>query len=269
MNREPAVLLLLDELVGAPVPDLDRAGPVLPGRDLALEVAVVERVILDVHRQVPLAERERDALRHRPAQEHPVPLEAEVVVEAAGGVALDDEAERVARLAAERLGRALRIALLAVRVERHHCMIAHHELTATGSCGGHKPRLERIGLLLARPLDVRLRARSQRFGRVELKSGRVGAPEYAPDPRARADHGREAKRDEVRLNAGAAGVAARRRHGSVLPVLRCSLGKLAGGERLHDRTVAPPSLIRALRAERRADGSDEKPTASRPVSGST
>ena len=97
-DREAAVLLLLDELVGAAVPDLDRAGAVLPRRDLALEVAVVERVILDVHRQVPLAERERHALRHRPAQEHPVPLEAEVVVEAARGVALDDEAERVARL---------------------------------------------------------------------------------------------------------------------------------------------------------------------------
>ena len=126
MNREPAVLLLLDELVGSPVPDLDRAGAVLPGRDLALEVAVVERVILDVHRQVPLAERERDALRHRPAQEHPVPLEAEVVVEAAGGVALDDEAERVARLASPN-GSGVRfgIALLAIGVERHRCMIAH------------------------------------------------------------------------------------------------------------------------------------------------
>ena len=46
-------------------------------------------------------------------------------MEAARGVALDDEAERVAaRLAAERLGRALRIALLAVRLERHPCIIA-------------------------------------------------------------------------------------------------------------------------------------------------
>jgi hypothetical protein len=40
-------------------------------------------------------------------------------------MALDDEAECVARLATEWLGRALGIALLAVRVERHHCMIAH------------------------------------------------------------------------------------------------------------------------------------------------
>ena len=73
-------------------------------------------------------------------------------MEAAGGVALDNEAERVARLASEWLGRALGIALLAVGVERHHCMMAHHELTATGWRRGLKPRLYRIRLLLARPL---------------------------------------------------------------------------------------------------------------------
>ena len=58
-HREPAVFLLLDELVGAAVPDLDRAAAVLPGGDLALEVGVVERVVLDVHGQVPLARYER------------------------------------------------------------------------------------------------------------------------------------------------------------------------------------------------------------------
>ncbi len=55
VHREPAVLLLLDELVGAPIPDLDGAGAVLARRDLALEIAVVERVVLDVHREVPLS----------------------------------------------------------------------------------------------------------------------------------------------------------------------------------------------------------------------
>src|SRR6185437_7046035 len=48
-NGELAVLLLLDELVGSPVPDLARSRPVLPGRNLALEARVVERMILDVH----------------------------------------------------------------------------------------------------------------------------------------------------------------------------------------------------------------------------
>ena len=90
-HGEAAVLLLLDQLVGAAVPDLDRAGAVLPGRDLALEVRVVERVVLDVHGQVPLARLERHALGHGPAREHTVALEPEVVVQPAGGVALHDE----------------------------------------------------------------------------------------------------------------------------------------------------------------------------------
>src|SRR6266508_6333648 len=45
-DRKPAVLLLLDQLVGAFVPDLDLAGAVLALRDLAFEAGVVEGVIL-------------------------------------------------------------------------------------------------------------------------------------------------------------------------------------------------------------------------------
>ena len=93
-DREAAVPLLLEQLVGAAVPDLDRAGAVLARRDLALEVAVVERVVLDVHGEVPLAGLERHALRHGPARERAVPLEPEVVVEPAGVVALDHEERR-------------------------------------------------------------------------------------------------------------------------------------------------------------------------------
>src|SRR5207244_6623676 len=67
-DGEAAVLLLLQELVGAAVPDLDRAGAVLAFRDLALEARVVERVVLDVNGERPLAGLERHALRHRPAR---------------------------------------------------------------------------------------------------------------------------------------------------------------------------------------------------------
>ena len=73
------------------VPDLDRPGPVLTRRDLALEGGVVERVVLDVHGEVALPGLERDPLRHRPARERAVALEAEVVVEPARVVALNDE----------------------------------------------------------------------------------------------------------------------------------------------------------------------------------
>src|SRR5204863_8726537 len=90
-NGEAAVLLLLDELVGALVPDLDRAGAVLPLRDLPLEAGVVERVVLDVDGERPLPRLERNPLRHRPARERAVALEAEVVVEPPRVVTLDDE----------------------------------------------------------------------------------------------------------------------------------------------------------------------------------
>jgi hypothetical protein len=48
-------------------------------------------VVLDVDGEVLLARLERDALRHGPARERAVPLEAEVVVQPARVVALDDE----------------------------------------------------------------------------------------------------------------------------------------------------------------------------------
>src|SRR5213078_4127124 len=90
-DGQPPVTLLLDQLVGARVPDLDRAGAVLALWDLTFEAAVVERVILDVHGQVALARLERDALRDRPARERAVALEAEVVVQPASVVALHHE----------------------------------------------------------------------------------------------------------------------------------------------------------------------------------
>src|SRR5439155_11114070 len=54
-NRQSAVLLLLDELVRAPIPDLDGSGAVLAFRDLALELRILERMVLDVDGEAPLA----------------------------------------------------------------------------------------------------------------------------------------------------------------------------------------------------------------------
>src|SRR6185503_4745001 len=68
-EREAAVALLLEELVRPAVPDLDGAGAVLTLRDLALERAVVERVIFDMHREMPLACAKWQALGHGPARE--------------------------------------------------------------------------------------------------------------------------------------------------------------------------------------------------------
>src|SRR4029079_417886 len=90
-NREPAVPLLLDELVRAVIPDLDGACAVVALRDLALELRVLDRVVLDVDGEVLRARLEGDALGDGPRGEGAVALEPEVVVEPPRVVALDDE----------------------------------------------------------------------------------------------------------------------------------------------------------------------------------
>src|SRR4029077_7980145 len=99
-DGQPAVLLLLQELVGSAVPDLDSPGAVLALRDLAREGRVVERVILDVNGQRSLSRFEGHALRHGPAGERALALEAEVVMKAARVVALDHEDRLLAALLA-------------------------------------------------------------------------------------------------------------------------------------------------------------------------
>jgi hypothetical protein len=47
-HREAAVALLLEQLVRAAIPDLDRARAVVPFRDLTLEASVLERMVLDM-----------------------------------------------------------------------------------------------------------------------------------------------------------------------------------------------------------------------------
>ena len=96
-HREPAVSLLLEQLVGAAVPDLDGACSVLAGRDHTFEIGVVERVILDVDGEMPLPFAKRDALRNRPARQSAVAFEPKVVVEPPRIVSLNDEAELVPR----------------------------------------------------------------------------------------------------------------------------------------------------------------------------
>ena len=96
-HREATVALLLDELVGARVPDLDGACSVLALGDLALERRVVERMVLDVNREVLLSRFKRHALWNRPARQRAVALEAEVVVEPPRVVPLDDEDGRALR----------------------------------------------------------------------------------------------------------------------------------------------------------------------------
>src|SRR5690606_21196612 len=68
---EPRVRIA-DRLPGAAVPHEDAAATVLAGRDHAFEVGVLERVVLGLGRQPPLARHQARTLRHRPALEHAV-----------------------------------------------------------------------------------------------------------------------------------------------------------------------------------------------------
>jgi hypothetical protein len=86
----------LVDLVGAGVPDLHRPGAVAPSRDRAVEVEVLQRVVLGADRHPVVVRVERDAARQRPRGERALALEAQVPVQARGTVLLDRKAGRFA-----------------------------------------------------------------------------------------------------------------------------------------------------------------------------
>ena len=78
-------------VTGTLIPDGHRPGPLLPFRDGARERRIGQRVVLDLDRQAPFRRVRRGALGHRPALEHAVRLQAEIVMESAGVVLLHDK----------------------------------------------------------------------------------------------------------------------------------------------------------------------------------
>ncbi len=83
--------LPLQALVGARVPHRHLSCPVLAAGDLALEVQVLDRVILGGGREAVVPRRLGQALRERPGGEHAVVLEPQIPVQAPGVVLLDHE----------------------------------------------------------------------------------------------------------------------------------------------------------------------------------
>ena len=75
----------------AAVPQLNRSAAILALRDRALEVAIVERMVLDLDREALIVRIERGTPRHRPGLEHAVEFETEVVVKARRVVLLNDK----------------------------------------------------------------------------------------------------------------------------------------------------------------------------------
>ena len=112
-------VVALGERPRSPVPDDHVAAAVLAGGDHALEVEVVERVVLDVGRQALHVGVERRTLGHRPAEQDARRLQAEVVVQPARPVPLHDEAPPVGgrRVGAPRLGRQGEVTLGPIRAQ--------------------------------------------------------------------------------------------------------------------------------------------------------
>ncbi len=100
------VLAPLVGLVGPAVPDLHRSRAVLARGDVAVEVEVLERVVLGPDREVVSARVRRDALGDRPGGQRAVVLEPQVPVQRAGVVLLHDEPRGGCRRRPRRLRRA-------------------------------------------------------------------------------------------------------------------------------------------------------------------
>ncbi|MNY34332.1 hypothetical protein D3C86_1686650 [compost metagenome] len=81
----------------ASVPEHNRAAAVLVFGNRALEIAVVEGVVLDLHGQPAVFRIKRGPLGHRPGKEGPLPLQPKVEMEMTSGVFLDHEAQGVRR----------------------------------------------------------------------------------------------------------------------------------------------------------------------------
>src|SRR5262249_37051304 len=82
---------ITDGFPGAAIPQKDGAAAVLSFGDDALEIAVVEGVILDMHRQPFVPRIEARSFRDRPAFEDAFELESKIVMEPRSAVLLHDE----------------------------------------------------------------------------------------------------------------------------------------------------------------------------------
>ena len=125
-------------LPGSPVPDDDVSPAVLLRRDDALEVEVLDRVVLGAHRQAADLRVEGRPLRDGPADEDAVDLEAEVVVQRRRAMALNREAAAALDdLARGRLGSPPEVALAPIFLQWHRPSPAAR---ARRGCRSRSPR---------------------------------------------------------------------------------------------------------------------------------
>jgi hypothetical protein len=118
LSLEETLYRVLQRRPCALVPQDHRPGPVLAGRDHPLEVAVLERVILDLHGEPLVGRVGGGALGHGPRDQRAAHLEPQVPVEVSRGVLLDaEEPSAGLHLAAHGLGSLPGSALGAVRLQ--------------------------------------------------------------------------------------------------------------------------------------------------------
>lgn len=82
---------IAEQFEASTIPQHHAAGAVVAGRDIALEVAVGNRVILHVRGQMLHRWIERRPFRNRPGLQHAINLKPEIVVQARGIVSLYTE----------------------------------------------------------------------------------------------------------------------------------------------------------------------------------
>ena len=77
-------------------PGLHRACAIVALRDFALELGILDRMVLDVNRQALVLRVHGGSLRHRPTPQNAAVLEPEIIVQPGRVVFLDHEDERLA-----------------------------------------------------------------------------------------------------------------------------------------------------------------------------
>ena len=103
-GARPIVVPRLATFIGrvhAAIPDDHLTGAILPGRNDALEGRVVVGMVFGLHGEPLFATIQRRTLGNGPRLEHAIAFEAEVVVQARGGMLLHDEEQRAPAIGGE------------------------------------------------------------------------------------------------------------------------------------------------------------------------
>ena len=146
--RAVALVRVADRLPPAPVPEENRSAAVLPFRNDSLETAVLDRVILRLHREPLHRGVETRPLRDGPALQDPSQLEPEIVVKMRCRVLLDHEGTpgRLRDVPPPRLERDCEIPLATVLLQTHALRRSKGSAGRRGGPGDLQPAMSGRGI---------------------------------------------------------------------------------------------------------------------------